>query len=79
MSLITLLIITYILKFIQARLLQNNTWVFNSNIWRNLPPLQDINLQNLSYLDFDLAASLKVESVGTIRLPIYNFPLHVVC
>ncbi len=34
--------------------------------------------QSLSELDFDLLVSLKVNSDGTVELPIYNFLLYVV-
>ena len=45
--------------------------IFNSNIWPNSAPLQDIRLQNLSDLDFDLPRSLKVECDGVIGFSIY--------
>ncbi len=40
-----------------------------------LAPLQDIGLQNLSDLKFDLSRSLKVICDDVIRLPIYAFLL----
>ncbi len=47
--------------------------MFNSNIWPNSAPLQDIKLRNLSNLDFDLSKPLKVECNGVIGFPIYCF------
>ncbi len=47
--------------------------MFNSNIWPNSAPLQDIRLQNLSDLEFYLLRSLKVKCDGVIGLPIYAF------
>ena len=49
--------------------------MFNSNIWPNLSPFQDIRLWNLSGLEFDLSVSLKVRSNGAIGFPIYDFLL----
>ncbi len=49
--------------------------MFNSNMWPNSAPLQDIRLQNLSDLDFDLSRSLKVKCDGVIGLCIYGFLL----
>ncbi len=49
--------------------------MFNSNIWPNSAPLQDIRLQNLSNLAFDLSRSLKVKCDSVIELPIYAFLL----
>ena len=42
--------------------------MFNSNIWLNSAHLQDIKLQNLNDLDFDLSMSLKVKCNGAIGL-----------
>ncbi len=47
--------------------------MFNSNIWPNSAPLQDIRLQNLSDLEFDLLRSLKVKCDSVIELHIYAF------
>ncbi len=49
--------------------------MFNSNIWPNSAPLQDIRLYNLSDLGFDLSRSLKVKYDGVIGLSIYGFLL----
>ncbi len=49
--------------------------MFNSNIWPNSAPLQDIRLQNLSDLEFDLSRSLKVKCDDVIGLAIYGFLL----
>ena len=49
--------------------------MLNSNIWPNSAPLQDIRLQNLSDLDFDLSRSLRVKCDSVIGLPIYAFLL----
>ena len=43
--------------------------VFNSNIWHNSAPLQDISLWNLSDLDIDLSRSLRVKCDSVIGLP----------
>ena len=56
-------------------------FTFNSNIWPNLAPLQDIRLRNLSDfdfdsdLDFDFSRSLKAKSNGAVGLPIYDILL----
>ena len=42
--------------------------MFNSNMWPNSAPLQDIRLRNLSDLVFDLAWSLKVKCDDVIGL-----------
>ncbi len=47
--------------------------MFNSNIWSNCAPLQDISLQNLSDLDFDLSRSNVVVSLT----PHVCFPINV--
>ena len=47
--------------------------VFNSNIWPNSAPLQDIKLQNLCDLDFNLSRALKVKCNDAIGLHIYGF------
>ncbi len=52
-----------------------SVWNTTCNIWPNLATLQDIRLQNLTDLDFDLSSSLKVISYGAIGLPIYGFLL----
>ncbi len=49
--------------------------MFNSNIWPNSAPLQDIRLWNLSDFEFDLSRSLKVKCDSVIWLPIYAFLL----
>ena len=49
--------------------------MFNSNIWPNSTPLQDIRLQNLSDLEFDLSRSLKVKCDDVIGLSLYAFLL----
>ena len=49
--------------------------MFNSNLWYNSAPLQDIRLRNLSDLDFDLSGSLKVKCDGVIGLFMYGFLL----
>ncbi len=49
--------------------------MFNSNIWPNSAPLQDIRLQNLSDLEFDLSRSLKVKCDDVIGLVIHGFLL----
>ncbi len=49
--------------------------MFNSNIWPNSAPLQDIRLQNLSDLEFDLSRSFKVECDDVIGLVIHGFLL----
>ncbi len=49
--------------------------MFNSNIWPNSAPLQDIRLQNLSDLEFDLSRSLKVKCDDVIGLAIHGFLL----
>ncbi len=46
---------------------------FYSNVWTNSGPLQDIRLQNLSDIEFDLSRSLKVKCDSVIGLPIYAF------
>ena len=46
--------------------------MFNSNIWPNMAPLQDIRLQNLSDLEFDLRRSFKVRSNGAVGLTTYD-------
>ena len=46
--------------------------MFNSNIWPNSAPLQNIMLQNMSDLNFDLSRSLKVKC-DVIGLSIYGF------
>ncbi len=50
--------------------------MFNGNIWTNSAPLQDIRLQNLSDLDFDLSSSLKVKLDGVIWFSIW-FPIDI--
>ncbi len=47
--------------------------MFNSNIWPNSTPLQDIRLQNWSDLEFHLARSLKVKCDDVIGLDIHGF------
>ncbi len=42
--------------------------MFNSNIWPNSASLQDIRLQNLSDLQFDLSRLLKVKCDDAIGL-----------
>ncbi len=49
--------------------------MFNSNIWPNSAPLQDIRLRNLSDLEFDLSRSLNVKCYDVIGLAIYGFLL----
>ena len=51
------------------------TLMFNSNIWLNSAPLQDIKLRNFNDPEFDLTRSLKVKCHGTTGLPIYSFLL----
>ncbi len=43
--------------------------------WPYYALLQDIVLQNLSYLDFNLSRSLRVKCDSAIGLPIYTFLL----
>ncbi len=45
--------------------------MFNSNMWPNSAPLQDIRLWNLSDLEFDLWRSLKVKYDSVIGISIY--------
>ncbi len=61
--------------------------MFNSNIWPNSAPLQDINLQNgsdleydqnVSDLEYDLSRSLKVKCDDVIGLAIDGFLLTYV-
>ena len=47
--------------------------MFNSNMWPNSAPLQDIRLRSLSDLKFDLSRSLKVACDGIIGFSIYRF------
>ena len=49
----------------------------NSYIGPNAAPLQDIRLEKLIDLDFDLSKSLKVKCDNAIRLTIYGFLLMV--
>ncbi len=49
--------------------------MFNSNLGPNYAPLQDIRLQNMCDLEFDLSRSLKVKSNGAVGLPTYDFLL----
>ncbi len=49
--------------------------MFNSNIWPNSAPLQDIRLQNVSDLEFDLSRALKVKCDIVIGLNTYAFLL----
>ncbi len=49
--------------------------MFNSNIWPNSGPLQDIRLRNVSDLEFDLSRSLKVKCDDFIGLAIHGFLL----
>ncbi len=49
--------------------------IFNSNIWPNSAPVQDIRLLNVGDLVCDLSKSLKVKSNGAVELPIYGFLL----
>ncbi len=49
--------------------------MFNSNIWPNSAPLQDIRLRNLSDLEFDLTRSLKAKCDDVIGLVIHGFLL----
>ncbi len=49
--------------------------IFNSNIWLNSTPLQNIRLQNLSDFKFDLSRSLKDICDDAIGLSIYSFLL----
>ncbi len=49
--------------------------VFNSNIWPNSAPLQDIRLRNQSDLEFDLPRSLKVICDDVIGITIHGFLL----
>ncbi len=49
--------------------------MFNSNLWRNSAPLQDIRLRNLSDLEFDLSMSLNGKCDSVIGLLIYAFLL----
>ena len=51
--------------------------MFNSNRGPDVAPLRDIQLQNLSDIDFDLSRSLKVICDGAIGLPNYGFLLLV--
>ncbi len=51
--------------------------MFNSNIWPNSAPFQDIRLRNLSDFEFDLSRSLKVKCDDVIRLSIYAILLNV--
>ncbi len=51
--------------------------MFNSNIWPNSAPLQDIRLQNLSDLELDLSRSSKVKCDDVIGLSICGFLLNV--
>ncbi len=50
-------------------------FVFNWNICRNLVPLRDIRLQNLTDLDFEQSVT-RVRSDGVPGLPIYGFLLQ---
>ncbi len=47
--------------------------MFNSNLWPNYAPSQDIRLQNVSDLEFHLSRSLKGKCDSVIELPIYAF------
>ncbi len=49
--------------------------MFNSNMWPNSAPLQDMRLRNLSDLEFDLSRSLKVKCYDVIGLSLYAFLL----
>ncbi len=49
--------------------------MFNSNIWPISAPLEDIRLQNLKDLEFDLSRSLKVKCDDVIGLAIHGFLL----
>ncbi len=49
--------------------------VFNSNIWRNPAPLQDISFQNLSNLEIDLFNVTEDKYDHTNGLPIHTFTL----
>ncbi len=49
--------------------------MFNSNLWPYSVPLQDIRLQNLSDLEFDLSMSLKVKCHDIIGIAIHGFLL----
>ncbi len=49
--------------------------MFDSNIWLNSAPLQDIRLWNLSDLEFDLSRLLKVKCDAIIGLAIPGFLL----
>ena len=49
--------------------------MFNGSMWPNSAPLQDIKLQNVSDLDFDLSRSLKIKCDSVIGLPVYAFLL----
>ncbi len=49
--------------------------MFNSNLWPNSAPSQNIRARNLSDLDLDLIQSLKVKCDSVIGLPIYVFLL----
>ncbi len=46
--------------------------MFTNNVYQNRAPLQDISLQNLSDLEFDLSRPFKVKSYGATGLPIYR-------
>ena len=45
--------------------------MFNSSIWLNSAPLQDIRLPSLSDLEFGLSRSLNVKCDSVIGIPIY--------
>ncbi len=46
--------------------------MFNSKVWHNSAPLQDIRLQNVSDLEFELPRSLKVKFNNFIQNKLYE-------